>query len=82
MGTIIVNLTIDEVIELLNEKIVEGSFTGELLDTYQVGGSQGLKTVVLVYEKHYHRAGNRLTLTVTIDNYDNTTRVHYIGGGG
>lgn len=35
-----------------------------------------------VYEKHYHRAGNRLTLTVTIDNVGGSTNVHCISGGG
>lgn len=82
MNTINVNLSIDEVIERLNESVVEGSFTGELLDTYEINGPEDLKTVVIVYEKHYYRAGNRLTLTVTIDNFDSVTRVHYIGAGG
>ena len=36
----------------------------------------------MVYEKHYWRAGNRLTLTVTIDNMSGRTRVHTVGGGG
>lgn len=82
MGTITVNLSIDEVIERLNEAVVGGSVTGELLDTYEIHGPEELKTVVLVYEKHYYRVGNRLTLTVTIDNFEGASRVHYIGAGG
>ena len=38
--------------------------------------------VVAVYEKHYYRAGNRLTLTVVLDDFTGRTRVHCIGGGG
>lgn len=45
-------------------------------------GPNGLQCAVMVYEKHYWRAGNRLTLTVTIDNLSGRTRVHTIGGGG
>ena len=38
--------------------------------------------VVAVYEKHYYRAGNRLTLTVVLDDFTGRTRVHCISGGG
>ena len=82
MNTFNVNLSIDEVIYKLESVIVDGSITGELLDKYEIKGLEDMKTVVLVYEKHYYRAGNRLTLTITIDNFTGTTRVHYIGGGG
>lgn len=37
---------------------------------------------MMVFEKHYYRAGNRLTLTVIINNLEDITRVHYISGGG
>ena len=35
-----------------------------------------------IFEKHYWRAGNRLTLTVTVDNLQGHTRVHLVSGGG
>ena len=38
--------------------------------------------MVLVFEKHYYRAGNRLTLTVTLDDFTGRTRVHCASGGG
>lgn len=38
--------------------------------------------MVAVYEKHYYRAGNRLTLTVVLDDFTGRTRVHCISGGG
>ena len=67
--------------DLAIRAIEGGSFTGELIDRYQI--SDGDKTcIVLVFEKHYYRAGNRLTLTVTLDNLSSVTRVHLVGGGG
>ena len=68
--------------DLIYNAIVDGSITGELLDHYTIQGPNGLECVVMVYEKHYWRAGNRLTLTVTIDNMSGRTRVHTTGGGG
>lgn len=82
MNTFDVSLSIDEVISKLYSEIIEGSITGEVLDKYEIHGPNNIKTVVIIYEKHYYRAGNRLTLTVTIDNFNGNTRVHYIGGGG
>jgi hypothetical protein len=45
-------------------------------------GSVGNLTVVIVYEKHYYRAGNRLTLTVVLDDTTGQTRVYTCAGGG
>ena len=68
--------------DLVNHAIVEGSITGELIDHHTVRGEGGSLCVVCVYEKHYYRAGNRLTLTVIIDDMEGATRVHCISGGG
>lgn len=69
-------------VEMLDRQIVEGSFSGERLDYYVPYDQNGLLCVVVVYEKYYYRAGNRLMLTVTIDNLRGVTHVHSIGGGG
>ena len=61
---------------------VTDSITGELIDHYVVSHPEGGRCVVAVYEKHYYRAGNRLTLTVILDNFTGKTRVHCISGGG
>jgi hypothetical protein len=58
-----VNLQPEEAAELINHGIVEGSITGVLIDKYLVHGDDGKLCIVSVYEKHYYRAGNRLTLT-------------------
>lgn len=77
-----ISLQPEEATELVNKEIVEGSFTGELIDSYVVNGENDKLCIVAVYDKHYYRAGNRLTLTVIIDNMQGTTRVHCISGGG
>lgn len=71
-----------EAADLINRYIVNGSITGELIDEYINDNNDGKAVIVQVYEKHYYRAGNRLTLTVVIDNIDNMTHIHVIGGGG
>ena len=81
-NTCYVTCSIGQCAELIHSAIVDGSVTGELLDRYEVQSPDGLKCLVMVYEKHYWRAGNRLTLTVTIDNMSGRTRVHTVGGGG
>lgn len=81
-NTFLVSLSVEEAAKKIHSAVVDGSITGELLDHYVVRGQGDECCVVAVYEKHYWRAGNRLTLTVTIDNLSGHTRVHCIGGGG
>lgn len=80
--TIRVSLSINNTIKMIDDAIINASITGERVDYYTVSAPQNTQCVVIVYEKHYYRAGNRLALTVTIDNFEGTTRVHYIGSGG
>ncbi|OPX44676.1 DUF6054 family protein [Clostridium thermobutyricum] len=77
-----VNLDLREVVELLDKGIVSGSFTGERIDYHAVKVDEVHAMVVIVYEKHFYRAGNRLTLTVCINNINDITHVHCIGAGG
>ena len=77
-----VNLTPQMAAEIVNRSIVEGSITGKLIDHHTVNAQDGSLCVVSVYEKHYYRAGNRLTLTAIIDNMSGVTKVHCISGGG
>ncbi len=67
---------------LIKKHIINGSITGVLLDSYESVGENGDEVIVSVYEKHYYRAGNRLTLTVVIDNVAGNTHIHTVGGGG
>ena len=77
-----VSLKIDETVRLIDEAVVGGSITGECIDAYTVAGPDGKSCAVLVYEKHYYRTSNRLTLTAVVDDMGENTRVHCISGGG
>lgn len=81
-NTIKVSTSIEETSKIIYEGVVEGSITGVLIDQYEINGPNNTRCMVVVYEKHYYRAGNRLTLTVTLDNFEGNTRVHYVSGGG
>lgn len=81
-NTFLVSLSVEQAAQKIHSAVVDGSITGELLDRYVIQGHAGEFCVVAVYEKHYWRAGNRLTLTVTLDNLTGHTRVHCVGGGG
>ena len=77
-----VDLSPEAAVRLVDDAIVGGSITGERIDYHAVSGERGALCIVVVYEKHYYRAGNRLTLTLVVDNLSGRTRVHTIGGGG
>lgn len=80
-NTIRVSLSLEEAAERIEKRILGDSVSGELIDKYEIAGSEG-KVLVMVFEKFYYRAGNRLTLTLTIDDYQGESRIHYVGGGG
>ena len=77
--TLIVTLDLDECLKKLHHEI---TYDGDLLDRYEVDGGQGRRVVVSIYERYYIRAGNRLTVTLTMDNFTGKTRVHWRSGGG
>ena len=81
MTTFYVTLGINAAADEIYKAVVEGSVTGECLDRHTVAMPQGSVTV-MVFEKHYYRAGNRLTLTAVLDNAQGATRVHLVSGGG
>ena len=76
-----VSLDLDTCAEQVEQAVLD-SITGECLDRYELVHPQGGRCVTLVYEKHYYRAGNRLTLTVVLDDFTGHTRVHCTSGGG
>ena len=77
-----VSISPQEAEERIYQAVVGGSVTGEAIDRFQLSGNGGLTCLVSVFEKHYWRAGNRLTLTATVDNLQGRTRVHLVSGGG
>lgn len=77
-----VNLPLHAAADTIYDAIVNGSITGEMIDKYVLAAPSGAQCIVMVFEKHFYRAGNRLTLTVTLDDFEGVARVHAIGGGG
>ncbi len=77
-----VSITPREAMKIIDNAIVNGSITGEQIDEYINDMGNGTMVAVMVYEKHYYRAGNRLTLTVVVDNLRNGTHIHTVGSGG
>lgn len=82
MTNLYVSILPDEAAKLISNVIVNGSISGELIDEYVNTTANGTTVIVQVYEKFYYRVGNRLTLTVVIDNVSGGTHIHAIGGGG
>ena len=82
MVNLYVSTSPQETEELITKTIVDESITGELIDSYTRETGNGTAVTVLVFEKHYYRAENRLTLTIIIDNLEGKTHIHAIGGGG
>lgn len=77
-----VNLSLKDTVTLLDRGIVDGSISGERVDYHVVTGDDIHGVIVLVYEKFFHRVGNRLCLTITVDNMNGSTNIHCIGAGG
>ena len=82
MTNLYLSISPQEASRMLTETIINNSVTGELIDEYSQDIGNGKTIIVLVYEKHYFRAENRLTLTVVIDNISGKTHIHAISGGG
>ena len=82
MVEFLVRVSPQEAVDLVDKEIVNGSITGEKVDEHVCTTENGREVRVVVYEKHYYRADNRLTLTLTVDNLGGYTRVHAVGGGG
>ncbi len=76
-----VKLSLRDAISKLDDNIIRQSVTGEKIDYHVITGNEDNGAILIVYEKYFQRVGNRITLTVVIDNLDGQTKVHSIGGG-
>lgn len=80
--TFYVSLDLQSAINSVDKAVLDQSWMGERIDHYTVSVENTGSFVQLVYEKYYMRAGNRLTLTVSLDDFTGKTRVHCVSGGG
>jgi hypothetical protein len=77
---ILVSLTPMEANGQIKSAIVDGTISGEVIDCYEriIGDNV---VIVLVLEKYYFRTKNRCSMTVTIDNFEGTTKVRAVASG-
>jgi hypothetical protein len=75
-----VSLNPIEAMQKIHEGVSGGSISGTLVDHYE-RSSGDHQVVVFVVEKYFIRTSNRSSMTVTIDNFDGTTRVHAVASG-
>ncbi|MBK3494576.1 hypothetical protein JFL43_06855 [Viridibacillus sp. YIM B01967] len=76
-----VSIEPESVLDLIQTHIVDGSFSGKVIDVYErIVGNQQL--VVCIIEKYYMRSSNRASLTITVDNLEGKTKVHAVASGG
>jgi len=68
--------TVAEITAILKEKIPECGLSCELVDSVSRNGTE-----LLIFEKHYYRAGNALSLTVMVSLSDGLVIVDSIGAG-
>ena len=79
--TFFVSLSLSEAAEMIRNQVEDESVTGELLDDYTIS-PEGGNVRILTFEKWFYRVGNRLVLTVTLDDLTGRTRIHVVSGGG
>lgn len=79
--TFFVSLPLPDAAKLIREQVEDESVTGELLDDYTISPGEGTVRV-LTFEKWFYRVGNRLVMTVTLDDLSGRTRIHVVSGGG
>ena len=79
--TFFVSLSLPEAAEIIRKQVEDESVTGELLDDYTVSTEGGVLRN-LIFEKWFYRVGNRLVMTVTLDDVTGRTRIHVVSGGG
>lgn len=72
------NIDIDSALKIINTELVDGSFSGELVDVYNADEN----VVVAVYEKYFYRVKNYLTATVVLTNTSFGVKVYVKSSGG
>ena len=74
--------TTQEIASLLRRELsTNNGVSCELVDEVELGLGDN-KTYVMVFEKYYARASNRLTLTIVVSSHGDTVLVDAIGSGG
>lgn len=76
-----VSASVQSCAETVEKYIVNSAISAELIDRHDISAC-GFHAVTLVFEKYFMRNSSRASLTVTIDDFSGSTRVHAVGSGG
>lgn len=84
MNNVDIKVTIspEKAAELIKEQIINGNISGELIDEYVALSNDDKTVIILIFEKYYMRNSSRASLSVTIENLTDVTKVHAVGSGG
>ena len=76
-----VSISPSAAMNIITDYILNSSSSGEIIDSYSIPCNDGKECCFAVIEKYYHRAGNRLTLSIVISDIAGATHVHAVAGG-
>jgi hypothetical protein len=72
-----INISPDEAMNKITEGVIKGTISGKLVDFYERFSGEH-QVMVFVLEKFFMRTSNRSSMTVTIDNFGDVTKVHAV----
>jgi hypothetical protein len=75
-----INISPDEAMNKITEGVIKGTISGKLVDFYERFSGEH-QIMVFVLEKFFMRTSNRSSMTVTIDNFGDVTKVHAVASG-
>ncbi len=81
-NTCVLGISVGEAARTVCGLVEKSGVSSKMTDCYEMRQGETLCGMVLVFEKYYVRAGSRLSMTVTMDNLEGHTRVHWAVTGG
>ena len=81
-NTSYITLPIGEAARIISSTVVRESRSGTMADCHELRADGRLRGIVMVFEKYYLRSSSRLSMTVTLDDLEGATRVHWTVTGG
>lgn len=76
------NLSVGEAARTICQLVEKAGKSSKMADCHELRQGETLCGMVLIFEKYYVGAGSRVSMTVTLDNLDGPTRVHWAVTGG
>lgn len=77
-----VSLSLSDTSNLISNAVIRGSVSGTIADSYQLQTPEGRRCIVMIFEKYFIRTSNYASLSVTLDDFYQSTRVVFVASGG